>query len=508
MRTALYYRVSTKLQEDRYSLSAQRTELTNYANTQGWTIVKEFKDVDSGGKLDKQGLNALLDLVEEGRIDVVLCIDQDRLSRLDTIAWEYLKSTLRDNGVKIAEPGHIVDLSNEDEEFISDIKNLIAKREKKAIVRRMMRGKRQRMREGKGWGKAPIGYLFNKKTQEYEIDDKWSWVIPMIDDLYLNQQLGMKSIGDELNKISKTPSGTPWNETLVHRRLISKAFHGVMEKTFSNGETITLDDIYPPLRSKDTWEKIQKEREKRSKQFKATSRQRDDLHILRRTAVTCGDCGRKVMLSQHGTRKTPRYYLKHGRRVRMKDQSVCDISINTIRFENNIMQAIKEILLSEETARKYIDLNQDESEIKILEKQLKANESQLTKQQAKLDNLLDLFLDSPFSKERLTKKQFEIENEIDNIKQISQPLKAKLELLKNESWSYDLVLEALEAAENFETEFTPLQRAKMFGDLFPKAVLYTDRLMLLFNLKGAPLEIAIPIEPDPYVWHHTKKANI
>lgn len=507
MRTALYIRVSTRMQEDRYSLSAQRTELTNYANSQGWTIIKEFKDVDSGGKLDKQGLNALLDIIEEGRIDVVLCIDQDRLSRLDTIAWEYLKSTLRDNGVKIAEPGHIVDLSNEDEEFISDIKNLIAKREKKAIVRRMMRGKRQRMREGKGWGKAPIGYVFNKKNQEYEIDDKWAWVIPMIDDLYLNRQLGMKSIGDELNKISKTPSGTPWNETLVHRRLISKAFHGVMEKTFSNGETITLEGIYPELRSKETWEKIQKEREKRSEQYKATSRQRDDLHILRRTSITCGECGRKLLLAQHGTRNTPRYYLKHGRRVRMKDQSVCDISINTVRFENNITQAIREILESEETARKYIDLNQDETEIKILEKQLKANESQLSKLQGKLDNLLDLFLDSPFSKEQLTKKQLEIENEIFRIKQKSQPLKSKLELLKNESWSYDLVIEVLEAAENFEAELTPLQRAKMFGDLFPKAILYRDNLVLLSNIKGALLEVDIPIEPDPYAWHRTKKSN-
>ncbi|UTW69901.1 recombinase family protein [Anaerobacillus sp. HL2] len=103
----------------------------------------------SGGTLNKKGLNQLLDLVEDGSIDVVLVIDQDRLSRLDTVAWEYLKSTLRDNNVKIAEPGTLTDLANEDQEFISDIKNLIAKREKKAIVKRMMRGKRQRMREGK-----------------------------------------------------------------------------------------------------------------------------------------------------------------------------------------------------------------------------------------------------------------------------------------------------------------------------------------------------------------------
>src|SRR5690606_33010698 len=112
------------------------------------------------------------------KIDVVLVVDQNRLSRLDTIAWEYLKSTLRENDVKIAEPGNIVDLNNEDHEFISDIKNLIARREKKGIVRTMMRGKRQLLREGKGWGKPPLGYYYDKTDKTYKIDKNWSWVIP------------------------------------------------------------------------------------------------------------------------------------------------------------------------------------------------------------------------------------------------------------------------------------------------------------------------------------------
>ncbi|UTW69902.1 recombinase family protein [Anaerobacillus sp. HL2] len=82
----------------------------------------------------------------------------------------------------------------------------------------------------------------------------------MIDKLYLDEQLGMKSIADRLNQVSRTPSGTLWNETLVHRRLVSKAFHGVMEKTFANGEVIAIEGIYPPLRSNETFEKIQDER--------------------------------------------------------------------------------------------------------------------------------------------------------------------------------------------------------------------------------------------------------
>ncbi|MCY7779126.1 recombinase family protein [Bacillus haynesii] len=240
----------------------------------------ELQDIESGGKLHKKGLNALLDIVEEGKIDVVVCIDQDRLSRLDTISWEYLKSTLRENKVKIAEPGTIVDLDEEDQEFVSDIKNLIAKREKKALVKRMMRGKRQRMREGKGWGQAPYEYYYDKKEEQYKLKKEWAWVIPFIDRLYLEEQLGMRSITDELNKISKTPSGIMWNEHLVHTRLTTKAYHGVQEKTFANGEVIAAENIFPKLRTKETWEKIQIERNKRGNQYKVTSRKRNDLHLL------------------------------------------------------------------------------------------------------------------------------------------------------------------------------------------------------------------------------------
>ncbi|WP_046178812.1 recombinase family protein [Domibacillus tundrae] len=505
MRTAIYIRVSTKMQEDRYSLSAQHTELTSYALNQGWKIISEFKDVESGGKLDKKGLTALLDMAEDGLLDVVLCIDQDRLSRLDTIAWEYLKATLRDNGVKIAEPGRITDLSNEDEEFISDIKNLIAKREKKSIVRRMMRGKRQRMREGKGWGKAPLGYLYNKTEEKYELDEKWAWVIPLIDNLYLEKQLGMMAISDELNKISLTPSGTHWNETLVHRRLISKAFHGVMEKTFSNGETISIEDMYPKLRTEETWQQIQEERTKRGSQYKVTSRVKHDLHILRRTSFLCGECGRKINLEMHGTKKSPRYYLKHGRRIRIKDQSVCDIAINTVRFEHHIIRAIKEILSSEEHAKKYIDLEYDDEKLVLLEKQHKENQKRIASLNGKIDNLLDLFLDGLFNKETLIQKQTEIQTELDRMNTETQELHAKLILIRSSQNNYDSIYELFEAAEGFETELMPLERAQLFGKIFPKGILYRERLDLQFKLNGAPINVELPIDSDPFPWHRSKK---
>ncbi|MDR7237176.1 recombinase family protein [Neobacillus drentensis] len=508
MKCAIYKRVSTKLQETKFSLGAQTTELRKYALSQGWKIIDEFIDVDTGGKLDKKGLNALLDVVEEGRIDVVLVVEQDRLSRLDTIAWEYLKDTLRENKVKIAEPGHIVDLANEDEEFISDIKNLIARRQKKSVVRSMMRGKRQRMREGKGWGKAPFEYYYDKREGAYKLDDNWSWVIPFIDDLYLNKQIGMVTIANMLNGICKTPTGNLWNEHLICTRLTTKAYHGVMEKTFATGETIKVEDMYPALRTKETWEKLQEERIKRGEQYKATSRQRDNLHILRRTIITCGECGRKIHLAMHGTRETPRYYLKHGRKLKLKDETICDISINTVRIEGNIIKAIKDILTNKDLAKNYMDAGNDKSEINFIQKQLVKNEKTINSMQSKLDKLLDLLLDGRLKKEALIKKQTEIEDELAVITKQNDQQKAKLEMLKKSESSHDYIYELLEIAEGFETELTPAERAQVMGNLFPKAIIYKDYLLLKAEFKGVPLDLKIPVAEDPYPQHFTKVNKI
>jgi site-specific DNA recombinase len=508
MRVANYYRVSTKLQEDRYSLAAQKTELTSYAATQGWNIVNEFTDVDSGGKLDKPGLNALIDCAEEGKIDVVLVINQDRLSRLDTIAWEFLKGTLRDNNVKIAEPGMIVDLADEDQEFFSDLKNLIAKREKRSIVKKMMYGKRQRMREGKGWGKPPFEYYFDKKSGEYKLEEKWSWVIPFIDDLYLNKQYGMKMIMDELNKLSLTPTGRKWNEHLIHTRLSTKAYHGVMEKTYSNGETISVENLYPSLRTEETWEKLQIERAKRRDQFKANGRSRDDLHILRRTNITCGECGRKILLSQHGEKDKPRYYLKHGRQLRVKDQSVCDITINSVRFDDNIIKAIKEILASENLAKKYMNLDFDSKEVEQLSKIVRNNENKISDLKHKIDKLIDLYLDSPnMSKATLGEKQSSLENELKIVTEQNKALKSKLDIIKNHTLNYEYVYELMEVAHGFDTDLTPLERAQVMSHLFPTGILFRDKLILQANINGVPLDIKIPIGESPYTNRYKNKVQ-
>lgn len=480
MRVAIYIRVSTKLQEDRYSLNAQTTELTRYAQSQGWNIVDIFKDVDSGTKLKKDGLEAMLDHVEDGKIDVVLCIEQDRLSRLDTIKWEYLKGMLRDNHVKIAEPGNIVDLSNEDDEFISDLKNLLAQRSRRDLLRKMMRGKRQKTREGKVWGKQPEEYHYNKDTEALTINEKRSWLIPYIDDLYIEKRLGATAIAKELNTICKTAEGKQWTSQQVLSKLKNPAYHGVLQKSFSNGETITVPNVYPPLRTELMYARIGNELTKRYR------RQPAEPHFLRDVKIICSACQKEVSVKKHyvyNQDKSQRYglfLLTHTNAITY-DKCETKPSINDKRIKHRITKAVKDILTDTNKIYEYIDSDFDEVELERLDADVKRLEKMKLDVHSKIDKLLDLYLDDKWPKEKLDQRHKLLEEQSKQIEMDLRERKRKRGLIQKDKLNFDTVAEFFGVASRFEELLEPMDQQKLIGSLFPSATLDTENNALILH---------------------------
>ncbi|MGE7946521.1 recombinase family protein [Lysinibacillus sp. NPDC093688] len=492
IRAILYYRVSTKLQEKKFSLAAQETELTRYANQQEWEIVATFQDTDSGGKLDKAGLNALLDCVEEGKADVVLVIDQDRLSRLDTMSWEYLKGILRENKVKIAEPGMITDLANEDDEFISDIKNLIAKREKRAIVRKMMRGKRQFTREGNVWGVQPEEYTYDKTTKILSINEDRAWIIPFIDHLYITEGASTKEIARRLNLRTSTARGKKWTENQVLKKLKNPCYHGILKKTFSTGETITVPDTYPKLRSLEEFEVIQ--------DIIAGKRNRKnaDPHILRSVDIRCASCGNVISVHKISqSNDEDNYTLKHTYEL---TRELCEVKpyVNTRKIEKSFIKAVKDILKSEDIAKQYIDpSNYDNSQISELELSIKQHKKQAADIHLKKDRLLEVYLSGRWSIEKLDEEGAKLDKELEAIEKSLERDKNKISLLKANKLNYETVVSFLSAVANFDTWLSLERQQQSIGMMFPTATLDVENDVLILNSllpQGVMLPINIPIQ--------------
>jgi putative DNA-invertase from lambdoid prophage Rac len=77
MRIALYYRVSTSDQ----TTEPQRLELLEYARRRGWTNFREYRDVISGAKTARIGLEMMMRGVRKHQFDAVLVAKLDRLGR-------------------------------------------------------------------------------------------------------------------------------------------------------------------------------------------------------------------------------------------------------------------------------------------------------------------------------------------------------------------------------------------------------------------------------------------
>jgi len=77
MKIALYLRVSTDKQET----ENQAVQLREFATKQGWQIIREYTDCESGSNGDRAQFRQMLDDASRRKFDLVLFWALDRLSR-------------------------------------------------------------------------------------------------------------------------------------------------------------------------------------------------------------------------------------------------------------------------------------------------------------------------------------------------------------------------------------------------------------------------------------------
>jgi len=162
MRAALYLRVSTSAQAEKWSLPAQERALTEHCQREGWTY-KVFRDPGvSGETLDQRpGIQQMLKEVAAGGYDLVLAVELERFSRSQSLFdWLTLKQIFRQARVKFGTPNQIYDLADAEDDFLSDLFGSLSKREKQKFLARAKRGKLEAARQGRyPTPQPPFGYV-------------------------------------------------------------------------------------------------------------------------------------------------------------------------------------------------------------------------------------------------------------------------------------------------------------------------------------------------------------
>ena len=194
-RCAIYIRVSTAKQEDRYSLKQQREDLPRMAADRGWTCTIYDEGVASAETMAaRPQFQRLLADVRSGVIDVLFVKEIERIIRTGSRQERgEVLDLLTKHKVRIETPSNAYNPANENDAFTLDLLFSLSSREKRIIIRRMSGGAIKAAQEGRYLGSrfSPYGYEYDKtysdiKLRKLVVVPKEAEVVRLIFTMYLD----------------------------------------------------------------------------------------------------------------------------------------------------------------------------------------------------------------------------------------------------------------------------------------------------------------------------------
>jgi site-specific DNA recombinase len=326
IRAAIYARVSTDEQAERYGLSSQVHDLRALAARKGYTVPAGAEFLDdgySGAELDRPALGRLRDVVRAKAIDVVLIHDPDRLSRRLPHQLLLLDEFDR-RGCRV----EFVTTPREDTpegRLLLNVKGIISEYEREKIRERTQRGKREKARRGLIVASYPYGYRPDPEAPgRLVVHEAEGEIVRLIYRLLVDEQRSTRAIVVELRRLGIQPArGRRWGPTSVRRILGSDRYTGrayynrdeVVENPKTGRKTrraqrpasewiaVPIPPIVTPERYAAAQAQLQRNREAQ------VGRPARFVYLLR-GLLRCGACGtRYVGVPSHGRR----YYRCLGR---------------------------------------------------------------------------------------------------------------------------------------------------------------------------------------------------
>lgn len=271
---AIYARVSSDRQREKHTIDSQTRLLPEYAKREGWKIVETYKDDGFSGETveGRPAFVRLLDDAADGLFDVVLCIDLDRITRSKKDAeGALIFDHFREHGVKLATPSQgVIDLDDEDQDFLVGIRRTVAKWEKRKIISRMTRGKKEAAKQGRRFSCLdPFGLRWVPDAKaatrgRYEIVPAEALIVRRMFQLSV-EGLGVSMLCWRLNqeghrtrdiKRGSRRDGGPgeWAASTVRKMLRSTTYKGAFEVFKASDKTVIP---VPAIIDAETWERTQ-----------------------------------------------------------------------------------------------------------------------------------------------------------------------------------------------------------------------------------------------------------
>lgn len=234
-----YIRVSTKKEAQITSIENQKKVLKEWANINGYNLIKFYTDVKSGSfSYLRDEMQLLKQDVKSGLIKGIIAKEISRTSR-DIMDVLELKRTLESHGAFFISIKENYDSRTDDDEFLLIIYAALAQKERKTTAGRVKITQMLKAREGKTNVPSPaFGYKLSSNKQHLVIDPKKAKTYRFIVEKFL-EGWGQLKICKWLNQQGIEPKRAKyWHTNTIKSILINPVYLGI---TIYNATTLIRD---------------------------------------------------------------------------------------------------------------------------------------------------------------------------------------------------------------------------------------------------------------------------
>jgi len=408
MKAVIYARYSSDNQREE-SITAQVRACTEYAERQGYTVVKVYTDEARSAQTDdRPGILHMIADIKAKRlvVDVVLVHKLDRFAR-NRYDSAFYKRELRRAGVRVESVLERLDDSPESVLLESLIEGMFEYYSKN-LAREVMKGMKETAFQCKHTGGTPpLGYDVDKE-RNYIVNEAEAEAVRLIFSMYADGY-SYNRIIDELNKRGlKTKTGRPFGKNSIHDTLRNKKYAGYF--TFNRSarkspdgkrnnhaskppeEIIEIPGGIPAIVTEELFRKAQArlERNRRLAQAASGSYRAREAYLLS-GLIYCGKCDSRMV----GTSGS--YHTRVSREYRRRCYYHCNNAwrtkqcsarkVNKEEIEAYVIERLEEEVFSTRAIRKlasrlykqYIrELKDTEGENKYLAQEIRTVEQQIT----------------------------------------------------------------------------------------------------------------------------------
>jgi site-specific DNA recombinase len=287
-RVAIYIRVSTRMQVERYSLDDQLQTCLAYAEHKGWDVVEIYADKGVSGRRDERPeLQRLKRDAQRKAFDVVLVFKLNRFAR-NVPAQYAVAAELERYGVAIVSATEAFERKTAAGKLTFGMLAVIAQFDSDQQSERVASAKREQARRGDWVGPVPYGYERDGKTLKPSAD---AAAVQLAFRLYATGMHSYLSIADELNHQGYHTFDSQTKERGIFGR---ENVRGILQNPAYIGHVrckeVECAGKHLPLIDRETWDRCQALRESRKAKGGYSNVQEKTGRLLSGLA-RCGACG-------------------------------------------------------------------------------------------------------------------------------------------------------------------------------------------------------------------------